>query len=429
VNDDRVAGVSIAVIRRGEVVKRAAYGRASLELDAPARPETVYEIGSITKPFTAVTVLKLMEEGKLALEDPVSKFLDALPEAWRSVTIEQLLAHTSGIPSYTSATDFIELSRQVRGQRQILDLVGGKPLDFEPGERWSYNNTGYFLLGMVIEKVEGTSYERALRRVILDPLDMRQTRAGGPTPVVPGRARGYSRMGEVWVNRDPLQPTVAFSAGCLLSTVDDLVKFDRGMRSGLLLSEETFSRAWQAGTVRSGTPTRYGLGFTVHERQGQPYRGHNGGTPGFSSSWMWFPKLDLSIIVLTNASSGAADRLAFGIAGLVEPALKLPERSSEPDPKPELTEQHRGVLGDVLAGKEVEAFAREFAEFMARPEARATSRELAEQGELKGFEYLRQSGDGRVRFYRMTLGKAVFIVRVTSGEHGKIVGLLIQPGD
>jgi CubicO group peptidase (beta-lactamase class C family) len=430
----RIPGASIAVIRDGKITKTGAYGMASLELEAPARVDTVYEIGSITKPFTAITAMKLVEDGKVALDDPISKYLSDLPEPWQNVTVRQLLNHTSGIPSYTSAMDFTKLARGVWTPKEILKLVRDKDMDFTPGEKWAYNNSGYFLLGLVIEKASGKSYPEALKATVLEPLGMSLTRPGGPIPVVKHRAHGHGRgpLGTT-SNRDPLQPTAAFSAGFLLSTVEDLAKFDAAIRERKILSTSSYEEMWQPTKLAEkseGEKTQpYGFGFGLGDRVGHKYIHHGGGTAGFSTMWVRFLDPDLAVIVFTNIDGGAAEGLAMGIAGLVDPALRLRPEKPEEDKEPESTKAHREVIANLLGNKPVEEFTTEFKKFMDDPARKRMSQGLAARGKMESFEFLRQLNDGRTRLYLLRIGADSFLVTFNLTEDQKISGLRIQPGD
>jgi CubicO group peptidase (beta-lactamase class C family) len=428
-HDKKVPGASVAILKGGELVKSAGYGFANLELGVSATPETIYEIGSITKPFTATLIFKLVEEGKLALEDPISKYLEDIPAAWQPVTIRRLLNHTSGIPSYTSAKPFIEIARSNFTPKQIIDLVREKPMDFEPGARWQYNNTGFYLLGLIIEKASGRKYEDLLKDQILDPLGMSHTRVGGPEPVIKNRASGYEGRLGGFVNRDPLQPTAAFSAGSLVSDVGDMIKFARAFRDRTLLTSPSYDEMLKPAKLANGESHDFGLGVGIGERGGHKFVFHGGGTPGFSTMWLQFPSDDLAIIVLTNIAGSAGDTMAKGLVGVLMPELKLANQPASVDENPEHTKEHKSVLETLLAGQEVEQFTDEFRKFMDDPSRKAMTKSLAAEGEIAEFTFLSELKPNRGRQYRVKLGEKSHRLSIFLTPEGKIAGMRIESGD
>ena len=210
-----IPGVSIAIIHDGKVVLARGYGMANVELSVPATENTVYQLASVTKTFTATAIMMLVQEGKLGLDDKINALLPDLPTAWSEVTIRHLLNHTSGIKSYTSVRDFFKTARKDYTQREILDLVAKVPVEFAPGEKWNYNNTGYFLLGMVIEKETGKKYGDYLDERIFKPLGMTQTRVNDLHAVIPNRAgiRLERQRTEEWGVRQPDSAVLSGHAG------------------------------------------------------------------------------------------------------------------------------------------------------------------------------------------------------------------------
>jgi CubicO group peptidase (beta-lactamase class C family) len=215
-------GASVIVVKDGAVVYRKAFGRANLELQVPMRPENVFEIGSVTKQFTAVATMMLADEGKLALNDDVRKYIPDFPDKGAVITIEHLLTHTSGVPSYTELPAWLKLWRQDMSPAEILALTKDLPLEFPPGTRFKYDNTGYTMLGMVIEKASGMSYADFITRRIFEPCGMKSSSYGSKQALVANRAFGYTRNGKSWENAPYLSMTQPYAAGSLMSTADDL---------------------------------------------------------------------------------------------------------------------------------------------------------------------------------------------------------------
>src|ERR1051326_7675397 len=308
-----VPGLALSVIHQGKTIKAQAYGFANLEWQIPATVETVFEIGSLTKQFTATCILMLVEEQKLALDDPVLKYLDG-PVSWKSVTLRHLLTHTSGLKTYTDLPGF-EASRHLK-PREFIEKISSYPLAFAPGEKFAYCNTGYNLLGFIIEKVSGQSYSQFLSERIFLPLDMKATRSRDLRMIVAKRAAGYEIERQTLVNRD-FDLTDVFSAGNLLSTVLDLAKWNGALDSEKLLKASSRKEMWRAFTLNNGKSSGYGFGWRVDAYKDRKNIGHSGSTSGFSASFQRFPEEKLAIIILCNSGEpNIATTLARGIADL-----------------------------------------------------------------------------------------------------------------
>jgi CubicO group peptidase (beta-lactamase class C family) len=293
-----VPGASIAVVRNGRLVKAAGYGMANLEVGAKARKDSVYEIGSITKQFTATLVMMLVEEGRVSLDGSIRKYLPDAPGDWSDVTVRHLLTHTSGIRTYTELDGF-----QVRDKlspKQFIERLAAHPLDFPPGTKQKYNNSGYNLLGFIIESVTGKGYWDVLRERILTPLGMKATRARDLPDVIPNRVSGYVWEKDRWVNRDG-DLTDIYSAGAMVSTALDLAKWDAALRKGKVLKPESLERMWTPHILPDGTNTHYGFGWGIAEEEGRTVVSHGGSTSGFSAHIRRERDSGLTVIVLTNS--------------------------------------------------------------------------------------------------------------------------------
>ncbi len=217
-----IPGLSLAIVRDGRITKAQGYGFANLELRAHATKETVYEIGSNTKQFTAAAIMMLVEDGKIRLEDTITKYFPEAPETWRGITIKHLLTHTSGIQNHVAVPHWLDAFRTnlafetAPARDELLKMFFKLPLEFQPGETWAYDNTGYYLLGIIIEKASGKSYWQFLDERIFKPLGMDATRSTDPQALVPNRASGYEWKTDHFENRPILLPPIAFSAGSLL---------------------------------------------------------------------------------------------------------------------------------------------------------------------------------------------------------------------
>jgi len=246
-----IPGVALEVIHDGKPVKTAAYGLAHLELKAPVKQITVFEIGSVTKQFTAACILILQQDGKLSVEDKISRHLENVPDSWTNVTIRHLLTHTSGIKSYTGLTGF-ELTRRLTQERFINNL-GTHPLEFQPGDSFKYCNSGYNLLGYIVENVSGKSYWNFLGERIFQPLAMTATTNREPSVVILNRASGYEQTNKMHINRD-YDLTGVFAAGAIVSTVGDLAKWDAALETEKILTAASKEQMWTPARLNPGFP-------------------------------------------------------------------------------------------------------------------------------------------------------------------------------
>jgi CubicO group peptidase (beta-lactamase class C family) len=318
--DHRAVGLAVAVARGDQLLVAKGYGVADVAHATPVTADTVFRIGSVTKQFTAVAILQLVERGELKLTDDVRTYVPEFPAKSRTVTIEHLLTHTSGIPSYTDAANWIELGAKRMTHAQMLALFADAPLGFDPGTRWEYSNSNYYLLGMVIEKVTGKPYAEVIRDRVLAPAGM--TASGYCTDTMPGLAAGYSLHDGTPAPAAPVDMSTPYAAGALCSTVGDLLAWQRALDTGVVLAPETIARMRTAATLANGDSTHYGYAVFLGDLDGHPRIGHGGGINGFTSMLARYPDDDVTIAVLANAEVDTPDRLEQRIARVV---LGLPE--------------------------------------------------------------------------------------------------------
>lgn len=302
----RVAGFSIAVARRGEVLFARGYGMADLELEVPVTAEMVFRLGSITKQFTAAAIMRLVEEGKLNLDDEFTKYLPDYPTNGHRITIRHLLTHTSGIKSYTGlGPRWLEKVRLDLTHEELVALFRDEPLDFEPGAKYLYNNSGYYLLGMIIEQLTGQSYADYLAETFFRPLGLEATSYCDDTALVKHRARGYAQGGDGLVNAAPMSMTQPFAAGALCSTALDLVRWQEALAGGAVVSEASYRAMTTPATLNDGAPVGYGFGLSLGRKlEGRPLIGHGGGIFGFVTSLSYLPDEGLTVVVLVNTERG-----------------------------------------------------------------------------------------------------------------------------
>ncbi|SPF45053.1 Beta-lactamase (fragment) [Candidatus Sulfopaludibacter sp. SbA4] len=303
---------SVLVARDGKPIFRKGFGLADREWNIPNGPDTKFRLGSITKQFTATAILQLVEAGKLKTEDPVSKYYTDAPASWSKITIHNLLTHTSGIPSYTEIPGFFQKQAMFDlTPAEIVKLTEDKPLDFEPGEKWKYDNSGYILLGYVIEKVSGQTYADYIRQHIFEPLGMHDTGYDNTKDILPHRASGYVYQGGRWQNAPYLAMTLPYAAGSLYSTVDDLLIWDQALYAGKPLTAASFEKMF--------TPYKngYGYGWGIGKQFDHKQISHGGGINGFSTVISRFPDDKVTVIVLSNMQSPAVGRIGSALAGMV----------------------------------------------------------------------------------------------------------------
>jgi CubicO group peptidase (beta-lactamase class C family) len=290
---------SVLISRDGKVIFSKGYGLANRELDVANTPQTKFRIGSITKQFTAAAILLLEERGKLGVQDPICKFFDKCPSAWSEVTIHHLLTHTGGIPSYTSSPDYLKKMMMPETVSSMIDRFKDKPLEFKSGEKMNYSNSGYFLLGHIIEKASGESYENFLRKNIFDPLKLSGSGYDHHSTILKNRATGYSRNPEGIINSLYLDMSQPYAAGSLYSTVDDLYAWNEALFSGKLLSAKSLEMM-----MTPPAKNDYAYGLVINKLFGRKAVSHGGGINGFSTFLTRFPDEKVTVAVLRNADFG-----------------------------------------------------------------------------------------------------------------------------
>lgn len=320
-----IPGLSLAVVRDGQVVLTRGYGLANVELQVRAAPETVYQSGSVGKQFTAAAVMMLVEEGKLGLDDPISRFFPEAPASWAGIRVRHLLSHTSGLKDY----DLPLWHEYTDGD--LLRAFAEPPLEFVPGEQWSYSNTGYVLLGFLIQRVTGRFYGDLLAERVFRPLGMRGTRIISEADIVPNRAAGYRLVDGALENQEWVSPSLNRTAdGALYLTVLDLAKWDTALEAGRLLKPESLAALWTPVRLKDGRlaegydDNAYAFGWAVGEQRGHRRIEHGGSWQGFRAQNSRYPDDHLAVIVLLNLAGGDPRAIAHGVAGLLVPALRPP---------------------------------------------------------------------------------------------------------
>jgi CubicO group peptidase (beta-lactamase class C family) len=329
-----IPGLSVAVVRNGEIVKVQGYGLSNVELNVAAIPETIYQSGSVGKQFTATLVMMLVEEGKLSLNDHLGKHIPGAPEIWKDITVRHLLTHTSGLSN--SLYGKMDMRRDYT-EDELVKEIASLPLDFPPGEKWNYSNPGYVMLGILVHKVTGQFYGDLLREKIFGPLGMTTARILSEADIVPNRADGYRLVKGELKNQDWVSPTLNTTAdGALYLTVLDMAKWDAALGSEKLLKRPSLDLMWTPVKLNDGKPAQpgYGFGWMTGETRGHRVVQHGGEWQGFSAHITRYLDKKLSVIVMTNLAGVNAGKIAEGIAGHYESELAPLERTAIPiDPK------------------------------------------------------------------------------------------------
>ncbi|HEX4959945.1 MAG TPA: serine hydrolase [Thermoanaerobaculia bacterium] len=399
-------GAAILVVKDGKVVLRKGFGTANLELGIPVAPDMVFEIGSITKQFTAASILLLQERGRLRVEDEITKYLPDFPTHGQKITLENLLTHTSGIPSYTGLPEWYPHIREDLTLDALIALFKDKPLEFTPGEKWAYDNSGYVLLGAIIEKVSGKSYERFVEEEIFQKLGMTHSRYGHPEEIIPRRASGYSKGESGYRNADFVSMTQPYAAGALMSNVDDLLIWGRALESETLLKKTSLDRMLTSATLKSGAATHYGYGMGVFDFEGRRVLLHGGGINGFTTALLRVPSERLFISILTNTDSGDPGPEALAVRILAKALGKPVEERKTIELGPQTLQGYTGVY--------------QFDEETKRTILYEGGKLVAQHGRKQDLaavardEFVYPDGMTRLRFRRDAQGKVTGVVMVSA---------------
>ncbi|MEI6738733.1 MAG: serine hydrolase [Gemmatimonadaceae bacterium] len=425
----RIPGLAIAVVRRGEVLTARGYGVAELENGTPVTDATMFQSGSLGKQFTAAGVLALVEDGKIALDSSVRRYLPEVPATWQPITIRHLLSHRGGVPDYTSdGFDY----RKDYTDADLIAMASALPLEFPAGSRWNYSNTGYVLLGIIITRVTGQPYDAFLRERIFTPAGMPTIRVITEADVVPNRAHGYLPTPAGWEHAAWVAPRLNTTAdGSMLLSIRDLIAWNEVVRSRRILRPESWTLMLSASRLPSGRDYPYALGWFLGEAGGHPMQEHGGTWQGFVSQYTRFPDQDLAVMVLSNARAMAPATLAMQVAALYDPSLvpTPPPSTAIADREPQVTATVQAILTRVAAGSlALEDF--EVVRQTIFPRMRAALTATVQgKGPLTRLELLarREVGDDVERQYFAWYGTQRFRVLVTLGPLGKLTGLRITP--
>lgn len=399
---------TVLVAQDGRVLLDKGYGFANLEWQIPNTPTTKFRLGSITKQFTAASILLLEERGKLKVEDPVKKYMPDAPAAWDKITIFNVLTHTSGIPNFTSFPDYRDTEAAATTPEKLVARFRDKPLDFEPGTKWNYSNSGYVLLGYLIEKISGQSYSDFVQQNIFAPLGMKDSGYDSNSSVIEHRAAGYTRSKDGTVNAGFIHMSIPFSAGALYSTSEDLLRWEQGLFGGKVLKPESLAKMT--------TPFKddYAFGLGVSATNGRKMIAHDGGIEGFNTSMAYFPDDKLVVIVLANLNGPFAGTIDHQLAQIAHgEKVVLPSERKEVKVSADILKQYVGTY----------ELSPDFSLVMTLEDGQLIS-QATNQGKLPLFaesetKFFPKVVDAQVEFFKNDKGEVTHLVLYQGGREMK----------
>ncbi len=399
---------SVLVAQENEIILNKGYGLANLEWDIPNTPSTKFRIASLTKQFTAAGILLLEQQGKLKTSDPVKKYFPDAPATWEKVTIFNLLTHTSGIPNYTNLPNFGDLQSSQITVEKLIQIFRDKPLDFKPNEKMSYSNSGYILLGALIEKISGKSYSLFIQDNIFIPLQMKDSGYDTNTMIIENRAAGYTPGATGLVNADFINMSTAYSAGALYSTTEDLLKWKMGLFDGKLLTPESLKKMI--------TPYKndYAFGLLISKSGGKTIIQHNGFIQGFYSKLAYYPETKTTVVVLSNISSSAPEEIAAAVGSIAQGNLvKLNADREEIKLPVETLKKYVGVY-EVMPSANM-SITLEGDQLMSQPPGQGKVPLFAETET----DFFVRVSEGQLKFITDTKGKVTHAILYQSGTEIK----------
>jgi D-alanyl-D-alanine carboxypeptidase len=427
-------GVSIVVVQNGRIVKAAGYGMASLELNAPATERTVYEIGSISKQFAANAILLLVEDGKIQLDDLLSKYLARTPPAWSGITIRHVLTHTAGLADFDTGNIGFSYRREYTAD-EFVELLGKQPLGFAPGERWNYTNA-FPLLGIVVERASGMPYVEFVRTRIFESLGLESARFKSATEVVPHRADGYLYKDGRYQHGETLRPMVIAPNGGILINVVDFAKWDIALTAGKLLRPASIEAMTTPVRLNDGRTVSHGLGWFIDTFAGHTFGAHWGSTvTGHSAVIRRYVRDGVTVIMLANLDDGGTgiDAMSKRIADMFVPGVAvqgLPVVAEEPA----VTIRMRAALTAIAAGRDHDDVASGVAARLPQPVRTRLGDAITEPAQWASLgdevvtaqHFNLDPALARFRRYRVTTGATARYLTVRLDRDGRVIGVLIE---
>lgn len=313
--ESKEPGGVFLVAKNGRPIYRKAFGKSNIELDVDMLSDNVFQIGSMTKQFTAIAIMMLQEQGKLNVNDAILKYIPDFPNG-NNITIHHLLTHTSGIKDFTKMKSIMSIARKDMTPKELVDFFKDEPVGFSPGEKFEYNNSGYVVLGYIIELVSKNTYKDFIEKSIFKKLGMNNSRYATDSEIVKKRAYGYHNRG-VYTNKMNVSLSIPYASGSLMSTVDDMLKWQEAINNNLLVSQSTIDKVFNKNTLNNGAQFTYGYGWHLKDIDGVPTREHGGSVFGFKSMGVYVPSLDIYVIGFSNCDCNSPTQVARDITALV----------------------------------------------------------------------------------------------------------------
>ena len=421
----RTPGAALAIIHHGELVRAQGYGYANIEHRVPVHPDTIFQSGSIGKQFTSTAIMLLVEDGKLNLDTSIRAYLPEAPKSWQPIKVRHILTHTSGIagnPGFDLRRDYTDV--------ELLEIIYALKLEFPPGERWSYSNSGYALLGLLVKRVSGEFYGDLLARRVFGPLNMQTARGISDSDIVMNRAAGYEVTDHGIRNQEWVAPTGNSTAdGSLYLTVLDYAKWDAGLLAGKILMPESWAEVYEPARLANGKTYPYGFAWSLEKLAGQEVHQHSGSWQGFQTFFIRYLGDEISVVVLTNSDRGDPERIARTVAGLYSPKLALPPGAPIEDRAPATTERVKHQV-QALADCKLEA-----RDFVKRPVedlkrwAEYFCPRVKEAGALQELRLfgIEERGDEQLYRYRGRFDGGVLEINVQVDAAGQLSYLAVRP--
>ena len=416
-------GVAVAVVKDGRVVMAKGYGLANVELQVPVKTETVFQIASVTKQFTAAAIMMLVESGKLTLDDKVGKYITNAPASWSGITIRHLLTHTSGLTDYPDGFDY----RRDYTEDELIKAIESVPLAFQPGEKWEYSNAGYVTLGVIIRKVTGKFWGDFLQENIFKPLGMTTARVISEASIIPNRSSGYIIYDGRLINQQWVSPTLNRTAdGSLYMSVLDLAKWDAALYGETILKRASLDQMWTPVKLNNGTTAPYGFGWSVMEANGYRLLEHEGAWQGFNANIARYVNDKLTVIVLANLKTARAPMISHAVAGVFMPAVAPPRYVAIDDKEPKVTAMVKDLMKAFAAGKPDETlFTAEERAALFPGTTKIYESYLKPIGEPVKVQLVERSDTPAGRLYRWEFyyKSVILLVSITLDKDGKITGI------
>ena len=440
---EHVPGLALGIYSRGTMLLAKGYGMANVELSVPVKPETIFQSGSVGKQFVSAAVMMLVEQGKLSLDDSITKYFTDAPAAWKPILVKNLLSHTSGLaeyedPNLTGPTGPFYL-RMDYTEDELVKKVEALPVENAPGDKWGYRNTNYLLLGVLIHRITGAPYGDLLAQRIFKPLGMTSTRLVSEADIVPNRAAGYELHGTELKNQEWVSPTFNSTAdGALYFNVLDLAKWDEALYTTKLLKQSSLDRIWTVYSLNDGKPNSngYGFGWSIDKQNGHTRIEHGGAWQGFTCMISRYPDDSLTVAVLTNLDAGHSRPAVFAhvIAGLAEAPLLPPRLTAIEDTTPGIAASLRSLLDLMAAGRDIrDRVTPEFAKIITPETTKSVQTRVSPLWPGGTLTLVRRTplpNDPAARTlstFRLTKGSEVLLIVYVLTPDGKVAGLQFQP--